>query len=91
MTYNKYGKTKNCTDGKSLRQWLARFPELDGQDYVITEKIDGANFQLIFTKGEDLRFGSRNNELDTMDNFFDFQNAVLVQYADNIEILAAEQ
>lgn len=87
MEYSKYGKTKNVTDGKSLRQWLAKFPELDGQDYVITEKIDGSNFQLIFTKGEDLRFGSRNNELDIMDNFFDFQNAVLVQYADNIEKL----
>jgi len=87
MEYSKYGKTKNVTDCKSLHQWLARFPELDGQDYVITEKIDGANFQLIFTKGEDLRFGSRNNELDITDNFFDFQNAVLVQYADNIEML----
>ena len=87
MEYSKYGKTKNVTDDKSLRQRLARFPELDGQDYVITEKIDGSNFQLIFTKGKDLRFGSRNNELDITDNFFDFQNAVLVQYADNIEML----
>lgn len=85
--YHKYGKTKNVTDQKSLKQWMERFPELQGETFVVTEKIDGANFQLIFTKGEDLRFGSRNNELDIMDNFFDFQNAVLVQYADHIESL----
>ena len=87
MNYNRYGKTKNVTDAKNLRQWLAKFPELDGQDYVITEKIDGSNFQLIFGKGVDLRFGSRNNELDITSDFFDFQNAVLVQYADNIDML----
>lgn len=85
MGYNKYGKTKNVTDMVNLKQWLAKYPELHGESYVITEKIDGSNFQLIFTKGEELRFGSRNNELSATSDFFDFQNAVLVQYADNIE------
>tara|TARA_R110000744_G_scaffold146669_2_gene259526 strand:- start:3436 stop:4464 length:1029 start_codon:yes stop_codon:yes gene_type:complete len=85
--YQKYGKTKNVTDQKSLKQWMERFPELQGETFLVTEKIDGANFQLIFTKGEDLRFGSRNNELCLGSDFFDFQNAVLVQYAHYIECL----
>lgn len=85
MGYNKYGKTKNVTDNKNLKQWILRYPDLHGESYVITEKIDGSNFQLIFTKGEELRFGSRNNELGITADFFDFQNAVLTQYTDNIE------
>jgi Rnl2 family RNA ligase len=89
MSWKSYGKTKNVTDVKNLKMWLSKHPELDAERYVVTEKIDGSNFQLIFTKGEKLGLGSRNNEIGEMDKFFNFQEAVLKDCAEHIEKLQA--
>ena len=87
MGWKSYGKTKNVTDVKNLRMWINRYPEIDADRYIVTEKIDGSNFQLIFTKGKEVSFGSRNNELRSFSEFFDFQRAVLIDCADQIERL----
>jgi Rnl2 family RNA ligase len=87
MGWRSYGKTKNVTDVKNLRMWLNKYPEIDADRFIVTEKIDGSNFQIIFQKGKETSFGSRNNELHVGANFFDFQNAVLTKCADNIKKL----
>ena len=87
MGWKSYGKTKNVTDAKNLRMWINKYPEIDADRYIVTEKIDGSNFQIIFQKGKEVSFGSRNNELRVDSEFFDFQRAVLINCADHIEKL----
>ena len=45
----------------------------DGGEWVVTEKIHGANFSLV-VRGEEVRFASRGRILDPSDDFFGFRS-----------------
>ncbi len=87
MSWIKYGKTKNVTDCKNLNSWLNKIPEIENDRFVVTEKIDGSNFQIILEKGNDPQFGSRNRLLKLSDECFDFQRAVIRNCSVQIQLL----
>ena len=73
MEFNKYTKIENHYQNKIVNRFL------DGGQtdvlYQLTEKIDGANFQVIITK-DSVRFGKRTNYLGEDESFFDWQNTI---------------
>ena len=49
MTYSKFPSIENTYNQKNLRWWIENYPVLQDQEtlFVITEKIHGANFQVL--------------------------------------------
>lgn len=54
---------------KFINSFLAQYPELLNEQFVITEKLHGTNFQWCFAPGERIRAGSRNRYLDAKGSF----------------------
>lgn len=48
-------------------------------EWIVTEKIHGANFQLIFDENNKLTFGSRNQHLDEFSSFYDLPGLIRVE------------
>lgn len=70
----KFSKLTNHYQEKSIRDWTERFPKMEQMDYVITEKLDGSNIQMIYQPNEPIVFGSRNQQITPGELFqkFDF-------------------
>jgi len=64
----KYSSIENHYREKFIEKWLNRFPELNYEDFIATEKIHGTNLGVEINKDDSLRFQSRNNYTDA--NFF---------------------
>jgi Rnl2 family RNA ligase len=63
------------TDFKKLLQSTSTFNELNKLDWVVTEKVHGANFSFIYSDGK-LQFAKRKELLRWNDDFFGFQLVV---------------
>jgi hypothetical protein len=88
LKFKAYGKTKHANDQGFIRRMTEEFPDLITCSYVATEKMDGTNFCLMFESDGSLRCGSRNRELTEDMNHFDYHNAVLFQYRDEISYIS---
>ena len=51
----------------------SRYPDLEKQLFVVQQKYDGSNFQLIFSRNEPVKYGSRNKLLSENDKFFGYK------------------
>ena len=78
--FKKFSKIKNSYDKKNINAWERRFPGLLEDEFVLTEKLDGANFQVMFDSEGKRSYASRNQTLGLEANFFDWQHCVLRQY-----------
>jgi Rnl2 family RNA ligase len=78
--FKKFSKIKNSYDKKNILAWERKYADLKGLEYVITEKLDGANFQVIFDSAGNRSYASRNQKLGLESSFFDWQQCVLKQY-----------
>ena len=69
MTFLKYISLENHYREKYINGMVDYYPQLLDEQYVITEKIDGSNFQWALFPDGVVRAGSRNNYLDMNGSF----------------------
>lgn len=86
MDFRKYNSIENSYQTKFLLKVLSRHPELQEEQYIAREKIDGANIQLVFTPGQPMKVGKRTSFLNEGEAFFDIWNT-LEKYKEELEIL----
>lgn len=87
--FKRWPSIENTYRQKELYWWVSKFPELETETYVITEKLHGSNFQWYFQPGKHVQPGSRNNFLDTIATFNGASIAELM--AANANLLAMMQ
>lgn len=51
----------------------SKYPQLDQELFVVQQKYDGSNFQMIFSKNEPVEYASRNKLLSENDKFFGYK------------------
>lgn len=73
--FKKFPSIENHYQQKNIDYWLRLYPELKDEDYVITEKLDGANFAIILTN-KTINFQRRNDLLKEDESFFNYQETV---------------
>lgn len=93
-TFTKYPSIENCNKEKYIQYTLNKYPDLNHCNFMVQEKIDGANIQLKFTKRvgnhRDTPFslslvqvGRRTGHILPGEKFFDIFG-VLKKYEDNL-------
>lgn len=75
MEFKKFPSLENHYQTKHIEKWFVKFPELEHEPFVITEKIDGANFCIIITKDE-IAHQKRSAILNPEAGFFNFQQVM---------------
>jgi len=65
---------------------VEQFPEIMEEEYLLTEKIDGANIQLIFIPNQQMKLGKRSGLIEEGEKFFDIFN-VMNKYQKEVEII----
>ena len=83
--FKKYSSIENSYQQKSIHYNLNKHPELLTCQYVLQEKIDGANFQ-IFITADNIQYGKRSAFLKPDDNFYGWQD-VVKHYSNIVENL----
>jgi Rnl2 family RNA ligase len=73
----KFPSIDNHYEQGSTARWTKRFPDLALANFIITEKLDGSNFQVIIT-ADDITCCTRKRTLTIADSFFDYQRTILV-------------
>ena len=85
-SFKKFPSLDHCTQ-KVVDHWTGRNPELYAEKFVLTEKVDGANFCIVITPNS-VKFHKRSSLLGDDASFFNFQN-VLAQYSLEIQVVQA--
>lgn len=68
--FKKYPSIENSYSNKHVNRWLEYHPELMDEEYVLQEKLHGANIQFIFTPQEQMKVASRNRVLADKEDFY---------------------
>jgi Rnl2 family RNA ligase len=68
-TFKKWHSIENSYRQETIDYYLRQCPELPDEQYTITEKLHGSNFQIYFQPNEPVRVGSRRNFLNADDHF----------------------
>jgi Rnl2 family RNA ligase len=89
MTFKKYTSLTNHYHESVIVKWIAHHPEMIDMEFVIQEKIHGANIQLDFDENGEMKVGRRTGYLYTGEKFFDIWK-VLDGMKDDIEDLRDE-
>lgn len=81
LKFQKYPSLINHYKISDIEYWLDKHPELKTTSYLLTEKIHGANAQIVVKRGKFLKFGKRNSFIDnnsknSEDNFYNFHEAI---------------
>ena len=76
MEFVKFPSLENHYQGKAINYWLRDNPTLSNEKFIITEKLDGANFCIVIPKEGEVYFQSRNNALAGDASFFNFQSVI---------------
>ena len=73
--FRKWTSIENSHNRKYIQKAISYVPELIKPTciYVITEKIDGANFSVIFTPQGEIQFARRTDFLKTGETFYNYQ------------------
>lgn len=89
MAHKKYPSIENTYNKKNLNYWFERYPELRNILYVIEEKPDGSNIQIICKANGTVQIGSRRQLLGgiDLDGFMGLGNVLQTDYLDEIEIM----
>lgn len=62
--HKKYFDIENSYQSKYIEDFLSLYPEMENETYIIQEKLDGCNIQIIFDNGT-MKIGTRNNLIDS--------------------------
>lgn len=79
IEFKKYKSIENSNREKHINDMFKFNPIYAGCKYIVTEKLDGANFQFRFTRNVDavnVEFGKRSSILDADDKFYNYQAVV---------------
>ena len=86
MDFRVYPSIENEYRAKFIDYFIERFPEIETQDFVIQEKIHGANFRLGIQFGGNIMIGSRTQDLTMVEKdhfglkrFLDAHNDIMVR------------
>lgn len=79
--FKEYPSLENHYQSATVAKWVERFPELKDCNYIIFEKLDGANFCAVITK-DNIQFQRRSALLKENENFFGYQE-VIKRYMDD--------
>jgi len=60
IKFKKYNSIENHYRSREILHWLTIFPELKDEEFVLTEKIHGANIQVIFNPDQPIMVGKRS-------------------------------
>ena len=71
IKHKKYASIENSYREKYIQRLLDWNPKVADFQYVITEKIDGSNIQLLFSPKEKYKVGKRSCFLSEGENFYD--------------------
>lgn len=74
--FNKYKSIENSYNARYITGAVNRYPELTTAKIQITEKLDGANIQLLFRPNQPMLVGKRTSWLNEGDDFFDIWNTL---------------
>lgn len=83
MDFKKYNEIENSYNTKSLMKHLEYNPRLSNIDYIVREKLDGANLQLLFQPFKEMLIGKRSQYITEDDSFFDVR-ATLQKYRNDL-------
>ncbi|MHA1584436.1 MAG: RNA ligase family protein [Promethearchaeota archaeon] len=72
----KYLEIENALRKKYIASFRAEFPDLETQDFIITEKIDGTNVRLGFKPDGTILLGSRKRILKTDEDHFGLKEII---------------
>lgn len=80
--FRKYSSIENHYQQKFIGSFANQFgAEALNQQFIVSEKLDGANIQLLFSPNEKMKVGKRTSYLEEGDSFFDIWNT-LKKYQD---------
>jgi len=82
-----YHSIENSYRNKEIAMWIERFPELEGEEFILQEKIHGSNVQWMFDKNGTFSLGKRSGMIGEGENFFNIQNETSSKYMDVISVL----
>lgn len=83
----KYSSIENHYQQKFINSFINQFgSESLKQKFIISEKLDGANIQLVFSPNQEMKVGKRTSYLEPTESFFDIWNT-LKKYQKQIDVL----
>jgi len=85
--FHKFSTIENSYQQKHIDKWAGYQPELLDCSYLITEKLDGANFQIIILPTGEVSYATRRRVLENTESFFDWQAVVMKGYERQINQL----
>ncbi len=72
--FKKYPEIENSYQKKFVDRFFEKYPGLSVEHFIVTEKLDGANFSVVFHSNGDMRYYTRNGRLAD-DGFYDWKSA----------------
>jgi len=76
MAFKKWSSIENHYNNKAIARFQERFyGELKSERFLISEKIDGSNFSVIFNNKGGWQFAKRNSLISNDESFYNFKSA----------------
>lgn len=75
MKFKKYNSIENVCRKKFISNVVYKFPILSDMEYIVTEKIHGANFSIMIDK-DNIEYGKRTGKIMPGESFFGYEKTV---------------
>lgn len=89
MSFKKYSSIENSYRQKYILKCIQEFPDLQNEEFIATEKLDGANIQFYFRPNQPYLVGKRSSYIEEGDGFFDIWS-VIPKYEKELNIIQNE-
>jgi len=77
MEFKKYSSIENRYQQKFINSFAEKFGlEALKEPFIVSEKFDGANIQIVFSPYQKIKVGKRTSYLEMEDDFFDIWNTL---------------
>lgn len=97
MAFKKWIDIENSHNDKFVSYYLEKFPELLKEKFIVSEKLDGANFSFIFYPDGHFEVAKRSGLVKEGDKFYNYKEAMeedlvkrfihtMVSYCINLEV-----
>jgi Rnl2 family RNA ligase len=71
--FKKWVDIENHYRSKYINKFFSTYPDLYNELFYITEKIDGANFSIIISSDQEIKFAKRSGILNKDSKFYDYE------------------
>lgn len=86
--FKKYPSITNASQKKFVDNIVVNLPN---ETWIVTEKIHGANFSIIFDENNEISFGSRNQHLGLTSSFYDLPGLKVTKFNDKTLVQRATE